>query len=96
MRRTRSPFTLRAAFQRQAVLIVALLVLGVIVLIGALHSAPLAGMLLSLELGVLALLRAVLPVRTVGALAVRSRALDVTALAVLAIAIGVLSTSPNL
>ena len=45
---------------------------------------------------VLAVLRAVLPVRTIGALAVRSRVLDVSALLLLAVGLAVLSTSPNL
>ena len=59
-------------------------------------SASLAGLLLAILLGVLAVLRAVLPVRAVGALAVRSRGLDVAVLLVLAISLAVLSSSPNL
>ena len=41
-------------------------------------------------------MRALLPVRAVGALAVRSRGLDVAVLLALALGIAVLSTSPNL
>lgn len=92
----RSPTTLAAAFQRQAVLAVALCALGVIVAIGVLASAPLAGLLLAALLGVLAVLRGVLPVRAVGALAVRSRGLDVLVLLMLAVCLAVLSASPNL
>ena len=92
----RSPFTLTAAFHRQAVLSLALSALGVIIVLGLLVSVPLAGVLLSLLLLCLAVLRAVLPVRAVGALAVRSRPLDVAVLLVLAISLAVLSTSPNL
>ena len=91
-----SPFTLRAAFTRQAVLTVALIALLAIVVIGAVTEAALAGVLLALLLGTLAVLRAVLPTRAVGALAVRSRFLDVSGLLVIAIALAVLSTSPNL
>ncbi|MFC7375980.1 DUF3017 domain-containing protein [Brachybacterium sp. GCM10030267] len=96
MRADRSPFTLRAAFRRQAVLTLALCALAGILVVGTTVSTPWAGALLAALLGVLALLRAVLPVRTVGALAVRSRALDVSVLALLAIGIGVLSSAPNL
>lgn len=92
----RSPFTLRAAFERQFVLTVALIAVVVIVAIGAFTEVALAGALLALLLGVLAALRAVLPVRAVGALAVRSRGLDAGVLLVLAIGLAVLSTSPNL
>lgn len=92
----RSPFTLRAAFERQFVLTVALISVVVIVAIGAFTEVALAGALLALLLGVLAVLRTVLPVRAVGALAVRSRGLDAGVLLVLAIGLAVLSTSPNL
>ena len=92
----RSPHTLRAAFRRQAVLTLALPALALIVLVGATLSAPLAGVLLAALLLVLALMRALLPVRAVGALAVRSRGLDVAVLLALALGIAVLSTSPNL
>ena len=92
----RSPFTLTAAVRRQVVLTLALCALGVILALGVLVSVPLAGVLLSLLLVTLAVLRAVLPVRAVGALAVRSRLLDVTVLLVLAISLAVLTTSPNL
>ena len=51
---------------------------------------------LALALSALALMRALLPVRAVGALAVRSRGLDVAVLLALALGIAVLSTSPNL
>lgn len=67
-----------------------------IIVTGTLVGAPLAGILLAVLLGVLALTRAVLPVRAVGALAVRSRALDTGVLVLLAIGLGVLSVSPNL
>lgn len=96
VRAPRSPHTLRAAFRRQTVLTLALPALALIVLIGATLSAPLAGVLLAALLLVLALLRALLPVRAVGALAVRSRGLDVAVLLALGIGIAVLSTSPNL
>lgn len=92
----RSPFTLSAAVRRQAVLTLALCALGVLVVIGAASSAPLAGRLLAALLGILAVLRALLPVRAVGALAVRSRGLDVAVLLVLAVSLAVLSSAPNL
>ena len=92
----RSPTTLAAAFQRQAVLTLALCALGVIMVIAVLASVPLAGLLLAALLAVLAVLRAVLPVRAVGALAVRSRGLDVVVLLMLAVSLAVLSASPNL
>ena len=95
-RQTPSPHTFSAAVRRQAVLTSALCALAVIVLLGVLRSASLAGLLLAVLLGALAVLRAALPVRAVGALAVRSRGLDVTVLVVLAISLGVLSASPNL
>lgn len=91
-----SPHTLGAALRRQAVLTLALLALAVTVAVGVLHSAPLAARGAAALLGVLAVLRAVLPVRRIGALAVRSRGLDVAVMAVLAIGLAVLSTSPNL
>lgn len=91
-----SPYTVRAALRRQAVLLVALPVLVVIVVIGALGHAPLAGVLLAAELGVLALVRAVLPVRAVGALAVRHRPIDVAVLLALAVGLLFLAGSPNL
>lgn len=96
VRAPRSPHTLRAAFRRQTVLALTLPALALIVLIGATLSAPLAGVLLAALLLVLALMRALLPVRAVGALAVRSRGLDVAVLLALALGIAVLSTSPNL
>ena len=82
--------------RRQAVLTLALLVLAGSIVVGVLVSAASAGLVLALLLGILAVLRAVLPVRAVGALAVRSRGLDVAVLLVLAISLGVLSSSPNL
>lgn len=92
----RSPHTLGAAFRRQAVLTLALSALALIVVIGTAVSASLAGILLSALLLSLALLRALLPVRAVGALAVRSRGLDTAVLLVLALSIAALTTSPNL
>ena len=92
----RTPTTLAAAFQRQAVLTLALCALGAILVVAVVSSASLGGLLLAILLGVLALLRAVLPVRAVGALAVRSRGLDVAVLLLLAISLAVLSSSPNL
>lgn len=91
-----SPYTVRAALRRQAVLLVALPVLVVIIVIGALGHAPLAGVLLAAELGVLALVRAVLPVSAVGALAVRHRPIDVAVLLALAVGLLFLAGSPNL
>jgi hypothetical protein len=57
---------------------------------------PIAGGLLSVLLAVVAFLRIVLPTRVLGALVVRSTAIDVTVLLVLAVGIGALSVSPNL
>ncbi|WP_245822910.1 DUF3017 domain-containing protein [Brachybacterium avium] len=91
-----SPFSFAAAVRRQAVLTAALCALGGVVVLGAVFSAAAAGLLLAVLLGVLGILRAVLPVRAVGALAVRSRGLDVAVLLVLAISLAVLSSSPNL
>lgn len=91
-----SPYTVRAALRRQAVLLVALPVLVVIVVIGALGHAPLAGVPLAAELGGLALVRAVLPVRAVGALAVRHRPIDVAVPLALAVGLLFLAGSPNL
>lgn len=92
----RSPFTLRAALRRQAVLVLALGGLVAAVALGAAGRAPLAGLLLAGMLALLAILRAVLPTAAVGGLAVRGRAVDVTVLAVLAIGLAVLSRAPNL
>jgi len=94
--RDRSPFTLRAALRRQAVLVGALVVLVAIVAIGATGRAPLAGMLLAGELVVLALLRALLSAQAVGALAVRPRPVDVTIMLVLAAGLFALVGAPNL
>ncbi|WP_394215494.1 DUF3017 domain-containing protein [Brachybacterium vulturis] len=96
MPQRRSPFTVSAAVRRQSVLTLALGALGAIIAVGVLFSAALAGLLLAVLLGSLAVLRAALPVRVVGALAVRSRGFDVAVLLMLAISLGVLSTSPNL
>ncbi|MGP9539539.1 DUF3017 domain-containing protein [Brachybacterium sp. AOP43-C2-M15] len=96
MSEPRSPLTATAAVHRQVALTLALCALGAIIAVGVLSSAPLAGVLLAGLLGVLAVLRAVLPVRMIGALAVRSRGADVAVLLLLAVSIGVLSTSPNL
>lgn len=91
-----SPFTLRAAFRRQAVLTVALLGMVVIVVIGALGAVPLAGTLLAGLLATLAVLRLVMPTSAVGALAVRSRGIDAAVMLILAAGLAVLSASPNL
>lgn len=96
MPRETSPYTLRAALRRQAVLVAALPVLAVIIAIGATGRAPLAGLLLAAELAVLALVRALLPTHSVGALAVRPRSVDVTVLMVLAVGLAFLSGTPNL
>ncbi|MFC0675808.1 DUF3017 domain-containing protein [Brachybacterium hainanense] len=92
----RSPYTLRAALRRQTVLVLALLALAVVVAVGASGRAPLAGLLLALLLGVLALLRAVAPTAVVGALAVRGRVTDVAVLGLLAAGVAVVSGAPNL
>ena len=92
----RSPFTLGAAVRRQSVLTAALVGRAIVVLVGMSGHAPLAGMLLSAELLVLAAVRLLLPTRAVGAMAVRSRLLDGAFLLLLALAIGALTTSPNL
>lgn len=91
-----SPFTLRAAFRRQWVLTCALLTLAVIGVIGAFGFVTIAGASLAVLLALLAAARAILPVQTVGALAVRSRAVDVTVLAILAVGIALLLGTPNL
>ena len=91
-----SPFTVRAALRRQAVLTMALLALAVILMVGALGAVPLAGMLLAALMAVLAVVRLVLPTAAVGALAVRSRAVDAAVMLVIAAGLAVLSTSPNL
>lgn len=96
MTESKSPHTFGAALRRQLVLTLALLALAGIVVLGVLVSASLAARAMAALLGVLAVLRAVLPVRSIGALAVRSRGLDVTVMVVLAIGLAVLSTSPNL
>lgn len=96
MPRDRSPFTLRAAIRRQAVLIAALVVLGVVVAVGATGRAPLAGTLLGIELVILAVLRLTLPTRVVGALAVRQRLVDAAVLLVLGLGILALVGAPNL
>lgn len=77
-------------------LTVALVAMVLIVAVGVLTEVALAGVLLALLLGALGVLRVVLPVRAVGALAVRSRGLDAGVLLLLAVALAVLSTSPNL
>ncbi|GAB2534634.1 DUF3017 domain-containing protein [Brachybacterium huguangmaarense] len=92
----RSPFTLRAAIRRQAVLIAALVVLGVVVAVGATGRAPLAGTLLGIELVILAVLRLTLPTRVVGALAVRQRLVDAAVLLVLGLGTLALVGAPNL
>lgn len=94
--RRSSPYTLRAAVRRQAVLVVALPVLAAILAIGMTGRAPLAGVLLAVELLALAAVRALLPTRVVGALAVRPRPIDVGVLGLLGIAILVLCGAPNL
>lgn len=96
MPRRSSPFTVRAAVRRQAVLVVALPVLMGILAIGMTGHAPLAGALLAIELLILAAVRALLPTQVVGALAVRPRPIDVAVMAVLGIAILLLSGAPNL
>ena len=85
-----------AACRRQWVLVLSVLAVVAIAVVGIVVGAPLAGQLLAALLGVLALLRAVLPVQSAGALAVRTRLIDVGVLAVLALGLGVLSVSPNL
>ncbi|MGY5766187.1 DUF3017 domain-containing protein [Brachybacterium sp. DNPG3] len=96
MPRPLSPFTRRAALRRQRVLTLGLIALGAIVVLGAVGPTPLAGAALAGLLGALALLRLVLPTRSVGALAVRSRGVDVCVLGLLAVGIAVLSGAPNL
>lgn len=96
MPRTRSPYTRRAALHRQIVLTLALIALAGIVVLGTVGPTPIAGAALAALLGTLALLRLVLPTQAVGALAVRSRGVDVCVLALLAIGIAALSSAPNL
>ena len=53
-------------------------------------------MLLAILLALLALLRIMLPVQSVGALAVRSRAVDASVLLALAVGLALLAGTPNL
>ncbi|WP_058235297.1 DUF3017 domain-containing protein [Devriesea agamarum] len=93
----RDPFTLRAAIQRQLVLVVALPLAFLIIVFGAFGFAAEAGIALAVLLGALAVLRAVLPIGWVGALAVRTRAVDVAVLTTFAVALVLLALSaPNL
>jgi hypothetical protein len=87
---------LPAALWRQRILVGTLVALLGIIGLGLLGHVPLAGGLLSVLLAVVAFLRIVLPTRVLGALVVRSTAIDVTVLLVLAVGIGALSVSPNL
>lgn len=91
-----SPFTLRAALRRQRLLVCALLLMTAIIAVAATGAVPLAGYLFAALLIVLALLRVTLPVESVGALAVRTRFLDVCGLLILAIGFALLSSAPNL
>lgn len=91
-----SPRSLRGALRRQRVLTVALVALGVIVVVGAMGHVPLAGVLLAILLALLALARIMLPVQAVGALAVRSRAVDASVLLALAVGLALLAGTPNL
>ena len=65
------------------------LVLGVVVI--ALHHVRAGGFLLAAGVGLAAVLRLVLPTSRSGGLAVRSRAADVSTLAVLAVALAVIT-----
>ena len=91
-----SPRSLRGALRRQRVLTVALVALSVIVVVGAMGHVPLAGVLLAILLALLALARIMLPVQAVGALAVRSRAVDASVLLALAVGLALLAGTPNL
>lgn len=91
-----SPRSLRGALRRQRVLTFALVALVVIVVVGAMGHVPLAGVLLAILLALLALLRIMLPVQSVGALAVRSRAVDASVLLALAAGLALLAGTPNL
>ncbi|WP_106507413.1 DUF3017 domain-containing protein [Brachybacterium timonense] len=91
-----SPRSLRGALRRQRVLTVALVALGVIVVVGAMGHVPLAGVMLAFLLTLLALARIMLPVQAVGALAVRSRAVDASVLLALAVGLALLAGTPNL
>lgn len=74
-------------------LVLAAVAAGVLLAVaaGLLLGFRLAGYVLAAELAAVAVLRLLLPVRVVGALAVRSRALDVATAAALAAALGVLA-----
>lgn len=91
-----SPRSLRGALRRQRVLTVALVALGVIVVVGVMGYVPLAGVLLAILLALLAVFRIMLPVQAVGALAVRSRAVDASVLLALAAGLALLAGTPNL
>ncbi len=72
---------------------VVLVVVGVLATVGAgwLVSFRAGGAALALTLAVAAAMRLLLPVQRVGTLAVRSRAVDVTTLALMAVAVAVLA-----
>jgi hypothetical protein len=70
------------------------LVLGLVVI--ALHHVRAGGFILAAGVGLAAFLRLVLPTSRTGGLAVRSRAADVTTLAVLALALAVITQALDL
>lgn len=92
----RYPYTRRAAVRRQRALIVVAVLVGAIIGVGIMGDVPTAGYLFAGLLGVLALVRLVAPTATLGALATRSRGIDVVVFALLAIGLGILAGSPNL
>ena len=65
--------------------------IGLALVLTVLAGPTTGGLLLGADLAVAAVLRLVLPVRIAGALAVRSRAVDVAVLLVLAVACGLLA-----
>lgn len=81
---------------RSLVLAVVAAGVGVAVALGLLAGFRAAGYMLAAVLGAVCLARALLPVRVIGAVAVRSRFLDVATTGVLALALAVLArTAPG-
>ncbi|MDO5662674.1 MAG: DUF3017 domain-containing protein [Brachybacterium sp.] len=91
-----SPYTLSAALRRQWVLCCALLVLATAVGVAVTGRVPLAGGIIGGLLLVLAGMRAVLPTQAVGAIAVRSRVIDVGVMLLLGVGLIALLGAPNL
>ncbi|WP_259557537.1 DUF3017 domain-containing protein [Brachybacterium sillae] len=96
MRPTRDPRSLGAAVRRQAALLSVLVGVALAVAVALTGRAPAGGLILAAVLVYAAVIRLVAPTARVGALAVRSRVLDVMVMVVLAAGLVVLSGTPNL